>query len=180
MRADSLHARRLEPLLGIDAQNLVGLRRDDSVRGCRLQRVQSADPLSPTVAGPIPGVSITAPTLMLPSNGSNIAVAQQPITLTVGNATTTGVRPLTYAVEIAVDAAFASKVFTRNGIAPGSGQTSLPLPSALATGATYYWHAQAQDGANTGPFFGGSELHRLHADRPSAHRYRSDPSTTPR
>jgi len=119
--------------------------------GCSADK--SSNPLSPTVAGPIPGVSITAPTLMLPSNGSNIAVAQQPITLTVGNATTTGVRPLSYTLEVAVDVNFTNKVFTRSGITPGNGgQTSLQLPSALATGFTYYWHAQALDGANTGAF----------------------------
>jgi hypothetical protein len=96
---------------------------------------------------------------MLPSEGSNIAVAQQPITLTVANATTSGVRPLTYSFEVAVDVNFASKVLTRGGIAPGgSGQTSLQLPSALATGFTYYWHAQALDGANTGPFSGASSF----------------------
>ena len=89
----------------------------------------------------------------------DFAVAQQPITLTIGNATTSGVRPLTYSFEVAVDVNFTNRVFTRGSITSGaSGQTSLPLPSALATGYTYDWHAQAQDGANTGAFSGASSF----------------------
>jgi hypothetical protein len=113
---------------------------------------KSADPLSPTVAGPIPGVNITSPSIMQPSLGAKVSVEQQPLTLTVGNAASSGVRPLTYVFEIAADASFANKVFSRDGIAPGSSQTSLRLPDALATGRTYFWHARAEDGANTGPF----------------------------
>ena len=113
---------------------------------------KSADPLSPTVAGPIPGVNITSPNPMQPSLGAKVSVEQQPLTLTVGNAASSGVRPLTYVFEIAADASFANKVFSRDGIAPGSSQTSLKLPDALATGRTYFWHARAEDGANTGPF----------------------------
>jgi hypothetical protein len=90
---------------------------------------------------------------MQPSLGAKLAVDQQPLTLTVGNAATSGVRPLTYVFEIAADASFANKVFSRDGIQPGgTGQTSLRLPDALATARTYFWHARAEDGANTGPF----------------------------
>jgi hypothetical protein len=136
--------RKLAPVVVIGAATL-------GLNACGFSK--SSNPLSPSVAGPIPGVSITPPTLMQPSNGANFAVAQQPITLTVGNATTSGVRPLTYSFEVAVDVNFTNKIFTRSSITPGtSGQTSLPLPSALATGYTYYWRAQAQDGANTGAF----------------------------
>ena len=113
---------------------------------------KSSNPLSPAVAGPIPGVNITAPKPMQPSAGTKIAVDQQPITLTVGNATTNGVRPLNYLFEVAADTNFTNKVFSRNGITPGDGQTSVRLPDALATGRTYYWRALAKDGANTGPY----------------------------
>ena len=90
---------------------------------------------------------------MQPSLGAKVAVDQQPLTLTVGNAASSGVRPLTYLFEIAADASFANKVFSRDGIAPGAGgQTSLRLPDSLATARTYFWHARAEDGANTGPF----------------------------
>jgi hypothetical protein len=113
---------------------------------------KSSNPLSASVAGPIPGINITAPVVMTPTSGTKIAVDKQPITLTVNNASTNGVRPLTYLFEVATDANFATKVFALDGITPGDGQTSVKLPAALATGRTYYWHARAQDGANTGAF----------------------------
>jgi hypothetical protein len=113
---------------------------------------KSANPLSATIAGPLPGVNITAPTPMQPAIGTRIAVDRQPVTLVVGNATTNGVRPLSYLFEVATDAGFSTKVFSRAGIAPGDSQTSLRLPDALATGRSYFWHARAQDGANTGQF----------------------------
>ena len=113
---------------------------------------KSANPLSPTVAGPIPGVAITAPKPLDPSSGEKVAPDNQPITLMVENASTTGVRPLEYVFEVASDSAFTQKLFSRDGIAPGDGRTSLRLPDALATGHTYYWRARAQDGANTGPY----------------------------
>jgi hypothetical protein len=116
------------------------------------ETTKSSNPLAPTVAGPIPGVNITAPGVMAPSAGTKIAVDKQPITLTVNNASTNGVRPLTYLFEVATDTNFTNKVFTRDSITPGDGQTSIRLPDPLATGRTYYWHARAQDGANTGAF----------------------------
>ncbi len=117
------------------------------------QATKSSNPLSPTVAGPIPGVNISAPKPVDPSVGSQIAVSSQPLTLTVENASTSGVRPLSYAFEVATDANFTNKVFVRDSITPGDGgRTALKLPDPLATGKTYYWHARAQDGANTGAF----------------------------
>src|ERR1700681_4960628 len=116
---------------------------------------KSSNPLSPSVAGPIPGVNISAPRIMQPISSAKIAVDQQPVTLTITNATTNGVRPLTYLFEIAADSNFTNKVFTRENIPPGdNSQTSLRLPDALGTGRTYFWHARAQDGANTGTFSG--------------------------
>jgi len=114
---------------------------------------KSSNPLSPTVSGPIPGVSISAPGPMAPDNAARIAVDQQPVTLTVQNASTSGVRPLNYLVEIALDVNFTNKIFSRDGITPSdSGRTSVQLPNALAPERSYYWHARAQDGANVGDF----------------------------
>jgi hypothetical protein len=118
--------------------------------GC--EATKSSNPLAPTVAGPIPGVNITAPAVVDPSTGAKIPVDKQPITLTVVNASTNGVRPLSYVFDVATDADFTNKVFSRDGVTPGDGRTSLRLPDALATGRSYYWRARAQDGANTGPF----------------------------
>lgn len=117
------------------------------------EMTKSEHPLGPTVAGPIPGVNITSPTPLEPGQGFRIAVDSQPVTLTLSNAATTGVRPLNYLFEVATDAGFANKVFSRDGIAPGaSGRTTMKLPNALAPERSYYWRARAQDGANTGPY----------------------------
>ncbi|PYR25412.1 MAG: hypothetical protein DMF92_20590, partial [Acidobacteria bacterium] len=105
---------------------------------------KSSNPLSPTLAGPIPGVNITAPNPVEPAAGARIAVDKQPLTLTVENATTSGVRPLSYVFEVAIDADFNNKVFFRDSLAPGEGgRTSLRLPDALATGRSYYWRSRA-------------------------------------
>jgi len=122
-----------------------------STSGC-VDAEKSSHPLAPTVAGPIPGVSITAPSPMQPVN-TKVAVDQQPLTLMIGNSATNGVRPLSYEFDIAIDNKFANTVFSQKGVAPGtSGQTGLRLSDALATGHTYYWRAQAQDGANSSAY----------------------------
>lgn len=121
------------------------------VSACEVSK--SENPLSPSLAGPIPGVEITAPKLLEPGNGAQIAPNQQPLTLLLENASSTSVRPLNYVFEVATDAGFGNKVFSREGIQPGdNGRTSLRLQDALGTGKTYYWRAKAQDGANTGPY----------------------------
>jgi hypothetical protein len=118
---------------------------------CSAQK--SSNPLSPTVAGPIAGVAISPPTPVEPKVAAPIEVNSQPVTLVVENATTNGQRPLEYSFEVAADADFTTKVFTRDGITPGSnGQTSIKLPDPLAPNHTYYWRSKAEDGANTGPY----------------------------
>jgi hypothetical protein len=114
---------------------------------------KSENPLSPSVAGPIPGVGISAPTLSQPAVGAQIRVEQQPVTLSIGNSTSTGVRPLVYAFQVAADAGFSNIVFSREGVTPGDdGTTSLRLSDPLASGRTYYWRSKAQDGANESAF----------------------------
>jgi len=124
-----------------------------AIAGSACEVKKTSNPLSPTVAGPIPGVNITTPILLEPGAGQKIAVDKQPITLLIQNAATNGVRPLSYTFEIATDSNFTTKVFTKDKVVPGTdGRTSLKLPDALATGKTYYWRALAQDGANTGSY----------------------------
>ena len=114
---------------------------------------KSSTPLSPSVAGPIPGVEISTPKMLLPSAGQKIPVDQQPVTLLIENASTSGVRPLTYSFQVAADAAFNTMIFSRDGVSPGDGgRTSLRLPDALASQRTYFWRVRALDGANTGAF----------------------------
>ena len=120
-----------------------------ALAGCETQK--SSTPLSPSVAGPIPGVNISAPSGLDPSN-VKFKDTEQPIRLTVQNAATTGVRPLSYTFEVATNTGFSSKVFSRSGVAPGSnGKTSVQI-DPLGIGQVYYWRVRAEDGANTGPY----------------------------
>jgi hypothetical protein len=113
---------------------------------------KSATPLSPSIAGPIAGVEISEPVVVSPADGAKIASDTQPITFTVTNASSNGVRPLTYALEIAVDSGFANKIFSQTGITPGDGRTSFRLPSNLGAERTYFWRVKAYDGANDGDY----------------------------
>ncbi len=114
---------------------------------------KSANPLSPSIAGPIPGVEISTPQTIQPAGGKKIPFDQQPVTLTVNNVSTSGVRPLSYLFEMATDPNFGRLVLSRAGVAPGaSGQTSLRLTDPLEIGRVYYWRVRGQDGANTGPY----------------------------
>jgi hypothetical protein len=123
-----------------------------SAGGC-VASEKSSNPLTPTVAGPIPGVAITAPEPVTPNQGSRISVEQQPITLEVVNASTSGVRPVSYAFEVATDLDFNNKIFERQGVPPGEGGlTRLRLPDPLATARTYFWRARADDGANASEY----------------------------
>jgi hypothetical protein len=114
---------------------------------------KSANPLSPNIAGPIPGVAISAPKLLEPSDGSQFKPKEQPVTLLIENASSTGVRPLYYRIELAADAGFTNILYANPNQAPGDGgRTSVQLPNALSSDRMYYWRARAEDGANTGPY----------------------------
>ena len=98
-------------------------------------------------------MDIQAPKPVEPAMAAQIAIDQQPIQLTVENATTTGVRPLSYILEMSADASFGSQVFSQTGILPGSnGRTSFRIPGNLSPERTYYWRAKALDGANSSPY----------------------------
>jgi hypothetical protein len=111
------------------------------------QAKKSENPLSPSVAGPIPGVEISAPRLLEPSQGFKFKENQQPIKLVVENSVTTGVRKLLYYFEVAIDQGFTKKVYARGGVPEGDGRTSVQL-DALELGHNYYWRAWTDDGAN--------------------------------
>src|SRR5262245_11368828 len=113
---------------------------------------KSSNPLSSSVAGPIPGVDITAPGLVEPTSGTKIKDAQQPVRLMVQNAVSSGVRPLTYDFEVATDNGFSTKVFARSAVAPGADNKTSVVIDRLDLGRTYYWRARAEDGANIGPY----------------------------
>ena len=118
--------------------------------GC--EATKSENPLSPSVAGPIAGVDITAPRLLEPGQGFKVKESQQPLKLVIENSTTTGVRPIVYSFEIATDSEFQTKVYARSGIPNGdSGRTSVTV-DRLDLGRAYYWRVRAGDGANSSSY----------------------------
>lgn len=124
-----------------------------AVGAAACQQSKSANPLSPDVAGPIPGVSITAPKPLEPFAGQTVETTQQPLTFLIENGSTSGVRPLYMQFQLASDAGFQQVVHTADNIAVGTGgRTSYKLPQSLTNPGTYYWRARNADGANTGPY----------------------------
>src|SRR3954454_19611242 len=121
-----------------------------SLLACEAQK--SSSPLSPSVAGPIPGVEITSPKLLEPAQGFKYKESQQPIKLLIENASSNGVRPVSYMCEVATDTDFTTKVFARSGVPAGeNGRTSVQI-DRLDLGRAYYWRAKADDGANSSTF----------------------------
>ena len=96
------------------------------------------------------GVTLTTPALVSPANNQQLKNVEQPVTLTVRNAVTTGTTGLTYTFEVASDAGFANKVFSKDGVAETSGQTSLKI-DRLAADKNYFWRAHANSGSLAGP-----------------------------
>src|SRR5688572_4969871 len=115
--------------------------------GCEAKK--SSNPLSPSIAGPIAGVEITAPRLLEPGQGTRLKASQQPVRLLIENSSSNGVRPVSYLFEVATDANFTNKAFARSGVVPGAdGRTSVVV-EALETGRKYFWRVKADDGANS-------------------------------
>jgi hypothetical protein len=96
-------------------------------------------------------VTIVAPRPATPANGVTLPWAQQPITLTVSNAISTGTSALTYTFDVGTDAAFGTLTQSKGGIAAGSGTTSVALDK-LSGSKTYYWRARADVSSGTGPY----------------------------
>ncbi|HUE87157.1 MAG TPA: hypothetical protein VMO26_13865 [Vicinamibacterales bacterium] len=114
---------------------------------------KSANPLSPDIAGPLPGVEITAPKTLEPANGQQIVADGAPQSLLIENAGTNGPRPLFLQVEVGTDATFQQLLHQADRVTPGpDGRTVYRLPEPLGPGHTYYWRARAADGANSGPY----------------------------
>jgi hypothetical protein len=102
---------------------------------------KSRNPLSPNVAGPIAGVSLSIPTPATPINGSEV-LNTQPLRLTFNNSSSNGERPFWYVVEHAN---------ARVNRAEGN-QTSVIVDGILTAERTYYWRVKADDGANESAF----------------------------
>ena len=110
----------------------------------------AADGSSSTVQA-VTGATLTVPTLVTPADGAQLTFASQPLTLVIGNAVSTKSTPLTYTFEVATDAAFANKVYSKSAVAQGAGaQTSLPIDK-LKGATSYFWRARCNDGSADGP-----------------------------
>src|SRR5882757_2520204 len=59
------------------------------------------------------GVTLTSPSLVTPTANQQFKNVEQPVTLTIKNAVTSGTTALTYTFEVASDAAFATKVYSK-------------------------------------------------------------------
>lgn len=119
------------------------------------ETAKSANPLSPTIAGPMEGVTITPPKLLEPLANQQIRDKDQPFTVVIENAASTSPRPYVMRVQVATDINFSTVVWSRDGISPGEGgQTRFVMPERLASGRNYYWRAQADDGANRSEWSG--------------------------
>src|SRR5437870_2713089 len=71
------------------------------------------------------GTTFTSPIAQTPANNAKFAFTEQPITLTVKNAVSTGSSTLTYSFQVATDGAFTKVAYAKDGVAAGSGTTSL-------------------------------------------------------
>lgn len=114
------------------------------------EQTKSASPLSPAIAGPIGGVTITPPAAMSPVNDQKVRDTEQPVLLTFSNADSNSVRPFTLALQMGIDPSFNTGiVYTQLGITPSAdGVNRLRLPAKLPAGRVYYWRTKAEDGAN--------------------------------
>src|ERR1700704_3742053 len=103
----------------------------------------TASGASTSVVDAVTGVTLTSPTAVSPTNNQQFKFAEQPLTLTVANAVSTGSTPLTYTFEVASDAGFASKVYSKDGVPAGSAQTALKIDTLPGPAAkSYFWRAR--------------------------------------
>jgi hypothetical protein len=107
-----------------------------------------------SVTDDLSGVTLTTPALSTPTAGQSFKFTEQPLTLVVKNAITTGTAALTYTFQVSTDAAFATPAFSQDGIAQGAnGSTSITLPKLPGPLAkNYFWRARASSGGTVGLF----------------------------
>lgn len=144
---------KLKFVLSWSACALVAMSACSKSSPTRPTNLESA-PDTATITDAVTGITLTTPQLNTPNEGQSFKFVEQPLTLVVKNAVSTGTTALTYTFEVATDAAFASKAFSRDGVAEGGGTTSLRI-DRLPADKTYYWRARANSGSVNGPFTRG-------------------------
>ena len=112
---------------------------------------KSANPLSPTVAGPIAGVNaITAPTA-IELNSTKVAVDKHSRSRSLQNAATSG-PPAQLCVGGGDRRSSPTRRSARGRGSGDNGRTTLKLPDALAPPDAFHWRGHAEDGANVDRF----------------------------
>ena len=125
---------------------------------------KSANPLSPSVAGPIPGVEISAPKPLEPGANWEVSNDKQPLALLIENPGSNGQRPVTLEIEVASDEGFSTKVFTKAGVEPGpNGRTQLQLPVEAHQRPHLLLARQGPGRRQSGAVVAGGPLLDLHA-----------------
>lgn len=95
--------------------------------------------------------TVTTPGLVSPANGAQIPNAAQPVTLTINNGLVTQAdAAVSYTFEVATDAAFGTKVATKDAT-QGANQTSAKLDT-LAAGKDYFWRVRTVAADTQGAF----------------------------
>jgi hypothetical protein len=117
--------------------------------GCSDVIQKSANPLSPTIAGPLDGVTFTAPVSVTPAQNAQIKYVDQPVSFAFDSATSSSPRPFTMHLQVASDYGFANIKFDRAGFEKpeNSARISFRLTDRLPKGV-YFWRVRAEDGAN--------------------------------
>jgi hypothetical protein len=90
------------------------------------EAAKSSNPTAPTVAGPIPGVAITAPKPLEPQAGQTLTFSSEPPTLLIENAGSSGVRTIWLQLEVSTDAGFSHMVHQADQITPITGARAPP------------------------------------------------------
>jgi hypothetical protein len=123
---------------------------------------KSANPLTPTIAGPLSGVVFTPAASVQPAQNAQIKYLDQPVTFSFDAPTSTSPRPFTMRLQISTATAFTETVFDRGGLElPSTGtRVTLRLSDRLAAGV-YYWRVRAEDGANNSDWSGPSAFQAL-------------------
>src|SRR5262249_31142447 len=98
------------------------------------------------------GITLTTPTLVTPTNNQQFRNAEQPLTLTVKNAVSTGKAALTYTFEDATDQAFANRTYSKDSVPEGSGGQTALKTDRIAPATTSFWRVGANSGSIAGPY----------------------------
>lgn len=118
----------------------------------RPTEVETATSVAASMTDARTGATLIAARPVTPANGAQVPYAQQPVTLTVSNAVSTGSAPVTYTFEVAGDANFARLDYSRADVAAGAnGSTNLKLDT-LGGSRQYFWRVRANLPSGAGPY----------------------------